>query len=136
MLIIDKLSRKPIYEQIIEQIENLITQGVLVLNTPLPSVRTLSQELSVNPNTLQKAYTELERRGLCYSVPGSGRYITKNAKQILQNNKKSQILIIEQLTMELALLDVPIEVIIQSVKDAYNSTKIKKETGEKHDNRK
>lgn len=76
MFTIDKYSRVPIYEQIIEQVEMHIALGDLAPESLLPSVRSLSVELSVNPNTLQKAYAELERRGLCYSVPGNGCFIS------------------------------------------------------------
>jgi GntR family transcriptional regulator len=73
MFQIDRFGRTPIYEQIIDQTQRLIASGILKEGDQLPSVRVLSQELSVNPNTLQKAYSELERRGLCVSAPGNGR---------------------------------------------------------------
>lgn len=79
MFTIDKMSRTPIYEQLIEQFESCIISGDIGQDGQLPSVRQLSRELSVNPNTLQRAYNEIERRGLCYSVPGNGRYLTKDA---------------------------------------------------------
>lgn len=76
MFQIDRSGRTPIYEQIIDQTQRLIASGLLKEGDQLPSVRVLSQELSVNPNTLQKAYSELERRGLCVSAPGNGRFVT------------------------------------------------------------
>ncbi len=79
MFTIDKLSRMPIYEQLIAQFEYGILSGEIAPDGKLPSVRELSQSLCINPNTLQRAYAEIERRGLCYTVPGSGRYITKDA---------------------------------------------------------
>ncbi|MDL2217245.1 GntR family transcriptional regulator [Christensenellaceae bacterium OttesenSCG-928-M15] len=83
MLQVDKFSRIPIYEQIVAQLERQISLGVFAPEAPLPTVRSLSMSLGVNPNTLQKAYTELERRGMCVSVPGSGRYVAKNARALL-----------------------------------------------------
>ena len=83
MLEIDKFSRVPIYEQIIAQLETHIRLGTFSLEEPLPSVRALSVSVGVNPNTLQKAYTEMERRGLCFSVPGSGRFVAREAKTLL-----------------------------------------------------
>ena len=71
MFTIDRYSPIPIYEQLIAQFERLILLGILAPNAVLPSVRALSQELSVNPNTIQKAYTELERRGLSFTAPGT-----------------------------------------------------------------
>lgn len=81
MFTVDKLSRTPIYEQLIRQFEYRILSGDIPANGLLPSVRSLSQELQINPNTLQRAYNEIERRGLCYSVAGNGRYLTANAMQ-------------------------------------------------------
>ncbi len=83
MLEIDKFSRIPIYEQIIAQLEKHIRLGTFAPEQPLPSVRALSVSVGVNPNTLQKAYAELERRDLCFSVPGSGRFVSRNAQTLL-----------------------------------------------------
>jgi ABC-type Na+ transport system ATPase subunit NatA/DNA-binding transcriptional regulator YhcF (GntR family) len=83
MLEIDKFSRVPIYEQIIAQMETHIRLGTFAPEEPLPSVRTLSVSVGVNPNTLQKAYAELERRGLCFSVPGSRRFVARSAQTLL-----------------------------------------------------
>ena len=80
MFQIDRMGRKPIYEQIIEQTELMIASGVLKPGDQLPSVRALSQMLSANPNTLQKAYAELEREGITTSAPGNGRFIGKDAQ--------------------------------------------------------
>ncbi|MBQ9949559.1 MAG: GntR family transcriptional regulator, partial [Clostridia bacterium] len=60
MLEVDKYSRVPIYEQIIAEFERIILTEEISLHEAMPSVRSLSQELSVNPNTLQKAYSEME----------------------------------------------------------------------------
>ena len=91
MFTIDKLSRTPIYEQLIAQFEYGILSGEIAPDGKLPSVRELSQDLCINPNTLQRAYAEIERRGLCYSVPGSGRYITKDALLHLKSDMELKI---------------------------------------------
>ena len=72
MFQIDIMSRIPVYEQLIRQTEKFILLGVLREGTKLPSVRQLSAELSINPNTIQKAFTELDRRGIIFSVKGTG----------------------------------------------------------------
>ena len=72
MLYIDVMSRTPVYEQIITQIEKLIGAGIMKEGEQLPSVRSLSIQLSVNPNTIQKAYGELDAKGIIGSVPGKG----------------------------------------------------------------
>lgn len=73
MIDIDRQARKPVYEQLLEQFERLILTGVLRPGDQMPSVRSLSLELSVNPNTVQKAFLELERLDITTSVPGIGR---------------------------------------------------------------
>lgn len=103
MLEINKMSRIPIYEQIIQRLELLILTNVLGPNSPLPSVRSLSQELSVNPNTLQKAYAELELKGICYSVPGTGCFISENAKNILMRSKREELEQFKETVKELKL---------------------------------
>lgn len=79
MFVIDKRSRTPIYEQLIDQFEACILSGDISADGKLPSVRRLSLQLSINPNTLQRAFAEIERRGLCYTVPGSGRFLSHDA---------------------------------------------------------
>ncbi|MDE6313445.1 MAG: GntR family transcriptional regulator [Lachnospiraceae bacterium] len=78
MIIIDYKDRRPIYEQIIERFQELIVKGVLKPDSQLPSVRNLAMELSINPNTIQKAYAELERQGYLYSVKGRGSFVSFN----------------------------------------------------------
>lgn len=90
MIIIDYKDRRPIYEQIVERFQELILKGILVSDTQLPSVRNLAMELSINPNTIQKAYTELERQGYTYSVKGKGSFIAETDK--LVKKKKDEIL--------------------------------------------
>ena len=68
MIFIDYNDKRPIYEQVTEKIQTLILNGVLESDSKLPSVRSLAMELSINPNTIQRAYSELEREGFIYSV--------------------------------------------------------------------
>ena len=75
MIILDYTDRRPIYEQIVERFQSLVLCGVLEKDAPLPSVRNLAMELSINPNTIQRAYTELERRGVIYAVKGKGNFV-------------------------------------------------------------
>ena len=91
---IDLLSRIPIYEQLYNNIVHLILKGVLSENEQLPSVRALAKQLSVNPNTVQKAYQELERNRLIYTVAGRGNFvaaINRNelTKKALEDVKES-----------------------------------------------
>lgn len=76
MIIIDYQNRKPIYEQIVERFQMLIIKGVLEPDSQMPSVRSLAAELSINPNTIQKAYSILEQQGFIYPVKGRGAFVS------------------------------------------------------------
>ena len=74
MLVINYRDPRPIYEQIRDGLQKLILTGVLAPGEKLPSVRELAQELAINPNTIQRAYRELEQGGYIDSVPGKGNF--------------------------------------------------------------
>ena len=80
MIALDYRDRRPLYEQIIERFQDLMYQEVLKENEKLPSVRSLAMELSINPNTIQRAYTELERQGFIYSVKGKGSFVADSGR--------------------------------------------------------
>ena len=80
MIELDYRDRRPLYEQIIERFQDLMYQEVLKENEKLPSVRSLAMELSINPNTIQRAYTELERQGFIYSVKGKGSFVADSGR--------------------------------------------------------
>lgn len=75
MIILDYRDTRPLYEQIVDKFQTLILKGVLEPNSRMPSVRSLAVELSINPNTIQRAYMELERQGYIYSVKGKGSFV-------------------------------------------------------------
>lgn len=75
MIILDYRDTRPLYEQIVDKFQTLILKGVLEPNTRMPSVRSLAVELSINPNTIQRAYSELERTGFIYTVKGRGNFV-------------------------------------------------------------
>lgn len=81
-------SNLPIYIQIMNLIKTKIVSGELKRGDKLPSVRELSKELKVNPNTIQRAYQELEREEFVYTQRGMGTFVTENTDTI-QNVKKS-----------------------------------------------
>ena len=80
MIVIDYQDRRPLYEQIVEKFKMLIMRGVLEADTQMPSVRSLAADLSINPNTIQRAYAELERQGFIYPVKGRGNFISPDLK--------------------------------------------------------
>ena len=75
MIILDFRDRRPIYEQLIEKFQEVMMIGALEKDEKMPSVRQLASELSINPNTVQRAYGQLEREGYIYSVPGKGSFV-------------------------------------------------------------
>ena len=91
MITIDYKDRRPIYEQIVSSIEDLAVRGVLEPDGQLPSVRQLAVELSINPNTIQRAYSQLEKTGVIYSVKGKGNFVAADPKR-LREEKMEQIL--------------------------------------------
>ena len=82
MILIDYSERRPIYEQVAEKIAELIIRGVLPPESQLPSVRSLAMDLSINPDTIQRAYQELERKGYTYSVPGKGSFVSQRTEYL------------------------------------------------------
>lgn len=80
MIVIDYQDRTPIYEQIVERVQTLIIKGILKADEQLPSVRKLALDLSINPNTIQKAFAVLEQQGFIYSVKGRGSFVAPNPK--------------------------------------------------------
>ena len=98
---IDLLSRVPIYEQIISQTEKYIITGVLKPGDALPSVRGLSLSLHANPNTVQRAFTELERRGLISTFQGKGCFIRPDAKDVLSDKARQRLGEVKELCQEL-----------------------------------
>ena len=90
MILIDYSDKRPIYEQIAARFEALIISGVMEVDEKLPSVRTLAVELSINPNTIQRAYMELEKDGFIYTVKGKGNFVKKDEE--LMNRQKEKLL--------------------------------------------
>jgi len=86
LIFIDYNDKRPIYEQIIDRFQTLIINGALEPNMQLPSVRALAIELSINANTIQRAYSELEREGYIYSVKGRGNYV-RDDKSLAEKQK-------------------------------------------------
>lgn len=80
-------SDRPIYLQLMDNIKFRIISGIYSPGERLPSVRDLASEAAVNPNTMQKALSELENSGLIYSNRTSGRFVTEDADMILSAKK-------------------------------------------------
>ncbi|MGN1351086.1 MAG: GntR family transcriptional regulator [Anaerovoracaceae bacterium] len=92
MFQLDLKSRKSIYEQVVDNVKEMIITGVLPSETRLPSVREMSKTLTVNPNTVQKAYRELEHQGYIYTVAGLGCFVTVREEQEIDKKRVEQIM--------------------------------------------
>lgn len=101
MFNIDYTSREPIYEQLYNNVVKQITLGVLEPKQQLPPVRQLALQLNVNPNTVSKAYKNLEQDGIIYSVVGKGSFVMENISII--DSKKAEALKNVSNSVELAI---------------------------------
>lgn len=79
MIVLDLRDKRPIYEQVVEKLSQLIVCGVLEADSKLPSVRSLAIDLSVNPNTIQRAYAQLEQDGYLYTITGRGNFVAESS---------------------------------------------------------
>lgn len=91
MFQLDLKGRKSIYEQVVDNIKELILAGVLPAEEKLPSVRELSKTLTVNPNTIQKAYRELEHQGYIYTVSGLGTFVSIPSEQPMNEKRIHEV---------------------------------------------
>jgi GntR family transcriptional regulator len=124
---IDAMSRKPVYEQIVEQVETFVLNGVLHAGDQISSVRNVTMQHAINPRTVLKAYTELDAKGLIRSVPGKGYFVCEEAKQILNQKQMERLQELKEILQNMALAGVPMDLVQQCVQEAY-ATKEEKET--------
>ncbi|HCU08721.1 MAG TPA: GntR family transcriptional regulator [Clostridiales bacterium] len=115
MFQLDLKSRKSIYEQIVDNCKELIVAGVLAPNDRLPSVRELSATLTVNPNTIQKAYRELEQTGWIYTVSGLGCFVSESRHEPDLAQIRALLNKIGTLVQELLFLGVSLEEVKQEL---------------------
>jgi len=88
MITIETTGFIPIYEQIKNGIKGKISLGVLKANEPLPSIRDLASELVVNPNTVARAYRELESEGFIYTRKGKASFVTENSSSLIKHERQ------------------------------------------------
>ena len=120
MFVIDVMSRVPVYEQIIKQVEEQVLTGILKEGDKLPSVRSLSVKLSINPSTIQKAYTELDRRQMIITVPGKGSFISQKAVEVVGASSREKIPELAKIIRDLALAGVTKDEIIKNVNEVFD----------------
>ena len=119
MISIDKQSRTPVYEQLVDSFEKEIILGIRQPDSIIPSVRALSVELGINPNTVQKAYLELERRNITYSVPGVGRFVSAEGAAILKKDLSEAEELLRKGVEYMKRAVVPLSEVIRRVQELY-----------------
>lgn len=105
MININFRDSRPIYEQVKTTLRKLIVSGALSPDEKLPSVRELASQLVINPNTIQRAYRELEQEGYIISIPGKGSYANLSA-QVDEGRKKELLTAMDEIVSELLYLGV------------------------------
>ena len=115
MIIIDYQSRTPIYEQIVIEIERYVVLGIYKPKQQIESIRELATSLGINPNTVKKAYDELERRGTITTISTKGTFISENTKNLIKNKIDEKIKIIQEEIKELEKLGLSREEIINKI---------------------
>ena len=120
MISLNYRDSRPIYEQIKDGLRKLIVTGAMQPDEKLPSVRALATQLSINPNTIQRAYNELETEGYIYSVPGKGSFAAghQEADDVRRSELLSQI---RGIAAELKYLGATAEELAAIVKEAFEA---------------
>lgn len=115
MINLDYQSGIPIYEQIVEQIERYIAFGVIKAKEQLPSIRELASSLGINPNTVKKAYEELEKRGSILIVSTKGTFATDKADGVIKRKVNEKISAIRENIKELEKLGIQKDEIMKRI---------------------
>lgn len=121
MITLDYRDRRPLYEQVIERFQDLMFKGVLVQDEKMPSVRSLATDLSINPNTIQRAYAELERQGFIYFIKGKGSFVADTGRMKtgrIQEWERS----FDGLVEEAGQLGIGCETVVERVRRKYEKT--------------
>lgn len=123
LITVDLRDRKQLYEQLVDNIKNLILVGDLAPDEKLPSVRSLARELGINPNTIQKAYAELERQGVIYSLKGRGSFVGSSLQELRTVQQKELLEQLAALSTDLYRLQVPQDEVCAVVQQVYEQQK-------------
>ena len=123
MFQLDIKSRVPIYEQLVENYKQLIIKEILMPDEQIPSVRELSKQLTINPNTIQKAYRELERQAYIYTVRGRGNFVSNKIEKVDEEKLNELKKEVQKYLSELIYLGIEKEELIQLIDSTYNAVK-------------
>ncbi len=119
MIQLDFRERKPLYEQIKEKMKVLIIGGALKANEKIPSVRELAQMLTINPNTIQKAYRDLETEGFIYSVRAKGSFVAPLENTPNLARKETLMADFEKVSKELKFINVSKDDLVECINEIY-----------------
>lgn len=119
LITVDLRDRKQLYEQIIDNVKELILSGELEADEKLPSVRSLAKELGINPNTIQKAYTELERQGIIMTMPGRGSIVLTDKKSLAGEKIEAMAEELEKIAQQMRSAGIGAEDFVRIAKAAY-----------------
>ena len=118
MINLDYQSRKPIYEQIVQEIERYVALEILKPEEQIPSIRDMATQLGINPNTVKKAYTILENKGVIVTLSTKGTFINKKTDIILKNTINNKINSIKKDIKEIEKYGITFEEIIKHIQYA------------------
>ena len=121
MILLDYKDSRPIYEQVVEKLQELMLLGVLEEDDQMPSVRSLAMELSINPNTIQRAYGELERQGYIYMVKGRGSFVG-SIRRLKEARRQKLAGRMRELAREAISLDMDCETFVNLAREEYDRT--------------
>ena len=121
MITINYRDPRPIYEQVKFGLRRLIMTGVLQPDDKMPSVRELSAQLAINPNTVQRAYRELEAEGTIYSIPGKGSFVAAD-KKVDQHRIDGLMKQFVEIAAELQFLGIPADELICRISEGGSDT--------------
>ena len=119
MITVDYKDRRPIYEQLTAKITELALTGELKPDEQLPSVRQLASQLGINPNTISKAYIELERRGILYSVSGKGSFVNSDLSAAAGDRQKELEQNLKECIRDLKLIGVDKSRLLEIIEEEF-----------------
>ena len=118
---VDLRSRTPIYEQIINSVKELALAGIFKPDEQITPIRQLTQQLGINPNTIQKAYAELERQGIIYTLAGRGAFISGETEKLIETKRGEILKDVEVAVGEAKKYFIPEDSVAKIVNMIYNN---------------
>ncbi|MBQ7661534.1 MAG: GntR family transcriptional regulator [Clostridia bacterium] len=129
MIRVDLRSRVPIFEQIVNSVRDLAIRGLMKPDEQMPSVRALAAELAINPNTIQKAYGELERQKIIYSLAGRGNFIASDLTGLMDTHRQALLHALANDAAQAYRHGIPVAEIEKTVSEAIRSANFGEEKG-------